>query len=85
MAKSLALSILQGLTSPEKKVLETYLKDLSVLTTIIGKDKDFNAKGGAVMTFNDKYGGGEVRFQNKEEIIDFCTALGKLAKNIKAK
>lgn len=84
MATSLFLAVTKGLTSPEKKVLNTYLEDLSVLTTIIGKE-DFTAKGGAVMKFNSKYGGGEVRFQNKNEIIKFCTALGKLASNIETK
>lgn len=82
---AIQLTLLKGLSTRQVAILKKYLEDLSVLTTIFGKDSDFKAKGGAQMTFSSKYGGGQVRFQNKTEIIEFCTALGILASRIKTK
>ena len=62
------------------KVLEKYVDNLQILTSVIGDDEQ---KGGVVLKFKSQYGGGQVRFQTKKEMVEFCNALGAFAEVIK--
>jgi len=65
----------------EIRILEKYLDNLQVLTDVIGEEK--TNKNGAVLRFKARYGGGEARFPNKNEMLQFIVALYAFADNIK--
>lgn len=75
------IDFLSSKISPKgKQALEKYLQTLTIQTNVIG---DGTKNKGATLKFKSSFGGGRVQFNNVNETVEFCTALGDWAKALK--